>query len=195
VTVPALPEPTDPLLTRLSLLPEPLRTIKNAVLVKGWPPLVAVGALAWLNVAAHLIDHPIGVTGELASWADRAAGLLGAGAPALLGADLMAGCNLVLENLGLVSSRTMLDGGLIVGAFLAAIGAGEFKLRAPRQRRRYVQSAVGGVAMGYGAGIAVGCTIGAFFSAVPSLGLNGWVFGLALLAGAALGVQVIRRIA
>jgi hypothetical protein len=49
--------------------------------------------------------------------------------------------------------------------------------------------------MGYGAGIAVGCTIGAFFSAIPSLGLNGWVFGLALLAGAALGVQIIRRIA
>ncbi len=49
--------------------------------------------------------------------------------------------------------------------------------------------------MGYGAGIAVGCTLGAFFSAVPSLGLNGWIFGLSLLAGAGLGTQVIRRIA
>lgn len=172
-----------------------LLAIKSSILVKGWPPLVAVAALGWLNVVSYQIDHPIGVTGELASWADRAASLLGAAAPALLGAELMAGCNLVLEKLGLVSSRTMLDGGLIVGAFLAAIGAGEFKLRAPRQKRRYVQSAVGGVAMGYGAGIAVGCTLGAFFSAIPSLGLNGWVFGLALLAGAALGVQVIRRIA
>ena len=172
-----------------------LAAIKNTILVKGWPPLIAVAALAWLNVASYLIDHPIGVTGELASWADRAASLLAIGAPALLGTDLFAGCNLVLENLGLVSSRTMLDGGLIVGAFLAASGAGEFKLRAPRQKRRYVQSAVGGVAMGYGAGIAVGCTLGAFFSAIPSLGLNGWVFGLALLAGAAVGVQVIRRIA
>jgi hypothetical protein len=49
--------------------------------------------------------------------------------------------------------------------------------------------------MGYGAGIAVGCTLGAFFSAIPSLGLNGWAFGLSLLVGAGLGTQVIKRIA
>ena len=84
---------------------------------------------------------------------------------------------------------------LVVGALLAALVAGEFKLRAPRQRRRYVQSFGGGTLMGYGAGIAVGCTLGAFFSAVPSLGLNGWVFGLSLLAGAGLGTQIIKRIA
>ena len=64
-----------------------------------------------------------------------------------------------------------------------------------RQKRRYVQSVAGGTLMGYGAGIAVGCTIGAFFSAIPSLGLSGWVFGVALLAGAGLGTQIIRRIA
>jgi hypothetical protein len=107
----------------------------------------------------------------------------------------MAGCNLALEHLGLVSAYTMLDGGVVVGAFLAALAAGELKLRFARQRRRYVQSAGGGVLMGYGAGIAVGCTLGAFFSAVPSLGLNGWVFGLALLGGAGLGTRIIRRLA
>ena len=49
--------------------------------------------------------------------------------------------------------------------------------------------------MGYGAGIGIGCTIGAFFSAIPSLALSGWVFGLALLIGAGIGTQIIRRIA
>ena len=73
--------------------------------------------------------------------------------------------------------------------------AGEFKLRAPRQRRRYVQSVAGGCLMGYGAGIAIGCTLGAFFSAIPSLALSGWIFGIALLAGAGLGTRIIRRIA
>ena len=105
------------------------------------------------------------------------------------------GCNLVLEQLGLVSEHTMLDGGLVVGALLGATAAGEFKLRAPRQRRRYVQSVAGGGLMGYGAGIAIGCTLGAFFSAIPSLGLSGWIFGIALLAGAGLGTRIIRRIA
>jgi hypothetical protein len=162
---------------------------------KGWPAVVAVSALAGLNVLAYLTDHPLGVTGELAAWGDRGASLLGLGAPPLLGADLLAGCNLVLEQLGLVSTHTMLDGGLVVGALLGATAAGEFKLRVARQRRRYVQSLAGGSLMGYGAGIAIGCTLGAFFSAIPSLGLNGWIFGVSLLAGAGLGTQVIRRIA
>jgi hypothetical protein len=48
--------------------------------------------------------------------------------------------------------------------------------------------------MGYGAGLALGCTAGAFFSAIPSLALNGWVFALALIAGAALGLQIIERL-
>jgi uncharacterized membrane protein YedE/YeeE len=172
-----------------------LAALRASVVVKGWPPLAAATALAGISVAAYLVDHPLGVTGELAAWANRGASLVGLPAPALLGADGLAGCNLVLEKLGLINEFTMLDGGLVIGALIAALAAGEFKLRAPRQRRRYLQSFGGGSLMGYGAGIGVGCTLGAFFSAIPSLGLNGWLFGLALLAGAGLGTQVIRRIA
>ncbi|MCA9894041.1 MAG: YeeE/YedE family protein, partial [Anaerolineae bacterium] len=40
----------------------------------------------------------------------------------------------------------------------------------------------------------MGCTIGAFFSAIPSLALNGWVFAVFLAAGAWLGTQAIKRI-
>jgi uncharacterized protein len=69
------------------------------------------------------------------------------------------------------------------------------KVRIPPRLPRYVQSFAGGSLMGYGAGIGIGCTIGAFFSAIPSLGLSGWVFGLALLVGAGIGTQIIRRIA
>jgi hypothetical protein len=192
---PAFPMPPGRPVVPPTTFGERLGAIRQAVLVRGWPPFVAVAALAGLNVAAYLADHPIGVTGELASWADRAATVVGFPAPTLLGADLMAGCNLALEHLGLVSPYTMLDGGLIVGSLVAALAAGEFKLRWARQRRRYVQSLGGGVLMGYGAGIAVGCTLGAFFSAIPSLGLNGWVFGLALFAGAGLGTRVIQRLA
>jgi len=39
----------------------------------------------------------------------------------------------------------------------------------------------------------MGCTIGAFFSAIPSLALNGWVFALCLAAGAWVGTQLIQR--
>jgi uncharacterized membrane protein YedE/YeeE len=172
-----------------------LRAIHASVLGKGWPPLVAVSALAGLNVAAFLVDTPLGVTGELAAWADRAAGLVGLAAGPLLGADTLAGCNLAIGSLGVVNATTLLDVGLVFGALLAALAAREFKVRAPRQRRRYVQSFGGGTLMGYGAGIGIGCTIGAFLSAIPSLGLSGWVFGVALLLGGGLGTRIIRRIA
>jgi uncharacterized protein len=174
-----------------------LRALRASVLVKGWPPLAAVTALAVLNIGAFLIDTPLGVTGELAAWADRAAGVVGLAAGPLLGADTLAGCNLALGSAtgGVINATTLLDAGLVFGALLAALAAREFKVRVARQRRRYVQSFVGGSLMGYGAGIGVGCTIGAFFSAIPSLGLSGWLFGLALLFGAGIGTQLIRRIA
>ena len=82
-----------------------------------------------------------------------------------------------------------------LGSLAGALGAGEFKLRFPTQPVRYVQSLGGGVLMGYGAGIAMGCTIGAFFSSIPSLAMNGWVFAAALGAGAWFGTLIIRRIA
>ena len=172
-----------------------LKAIRSGLLSKGWPPLAAVVALAGLNVAAYLVDTPLGVTGELAAWADRAASLVGLAAPALLGADALAGCNLAIGSGGVINATTLLDAGLVFGALVAALAAREFKVRVPRQKRRYLQSFAGGSLMGYGAGIGVGCTIGAFFSAIPSLGLSGWVFGLALLVGAGIGTQIIRRIA
>jgi uncharacterized protein len=174
---------------------EHLASMRGRILRTGWPPLVAVSTLAGLNTAAFLVDTPLGVTGELAAWADRAAGLIGLAAPPLLGADTLAGCNLAIgASGGPINATTLLDVGLVFGALLAALAAREFKLRVPRQKRRYVQSLAGGSLMGYGAGIGVGCTIGAFFSAIPSLGLSGWVFGLALLVGAGVGTQIIRRI-
>jgi uncharacterized membrane protein YedE/YeeE len=171
-----------------------LARIRLRVFEQGWPPLVAVAALTSLNVAAFLIDTPLGVTGELAAWADRAAGLVGLAAPALLGADALAGCSLAIGSGSMINATTLLDAGLVFGALLAALVAREFKVRLPRQRRRYVQSFAGGSLMGYGAGVGVGCTIGAFFSAIPSLGLSGWVFGLTLLVGAGVGTQIIRRL-
>ena len=89
----------------------------------------------------------------------------------------------------------MMNGGIIVGSFTAAVLAREFRLRIPRQPKRYLQSAAGGVVMGYGAGLGIGCTLGAFYSAIPSLALNGWVYAIAMAVGALAGSQIIRRLA
>jgi hypothetical protein len=88
----------------------------------------------------------------------------------------------------------MLNGGLVLGALVAAMFSGDFNLRWPRQPNVYVRVLAGGLLMGYGAGLASGCTVGGFFSAVPSLGLNGAVFGASIFCGAIAGLQLIKRL-
>ena len=183
-------EPTTPPQT----FAERLRTGWQRIFVKAWPAAVGGLALGMLNVFEYLYKKPWGITTAVSRWAGWIAYALGYPAQNLLYfGDKPAGKGL-LEHIPWLSGGTLLDWGLIFGAFTAALLAGEFKLRFPRRRYRYLQTFAGGLLMGYGARLAMGCNIGGFFSAIPSLALNGWVFGLGLVGGAWVGVQVIRRL-
>lgn len=185
-----LPEP--PMTASGITFRERVRDLYRLIFIRAWPVTLAGLALGTLNVFEYAFHQPWGITGELSRWADSIAGVIGLSAGPLLGVDQIAGCSLVPKGTGLLTEGFMLDTGMFAGALMAAMLAGEFKFRRPTDRRRYGQSLVGGLFMGYGAGIAIGCTIGAFFSAIPSLAINGWVFGLSLAIGAFVGVQVIR---
>ncbi|SVE14456.1 uncharacterized protein METZ01_LOCUS467310, partial [marine metagenome] len=95
---------------------------------------------------------------------------------------------------GLFTHTFAVTVGVLPGALVGALYSREFKIRFPQNPKRYIQALGGGVIMGYGAGLAVGCTVGAFFSSIPSLSLSGWLFALALAGGAYVGVQAIKRI-
>ncbi len=62
--------------------------------------------------------------------------------------------------------------GIIIGAFISAMAAKEFKLRMPRKASTYLQVLIGGIFLGLGASIAGGCNIGHFFTGVPQLALS-----------------------
>lgn len=173
---------------------EDLRALGRSVFVRGWPVLTAGAVLGGLNVLLFAWREPWGFTGEVARLTSGLAGAFGAPPPPPEGVGELPGCVLVAWT-GLLDHMTFLVGGMWLGSFAGALGAGEFKLRIPKRPVRYAQSLGGGVLMGYGAGIAMGCTIGAFFSGIPSLAINGWVFAAFLGAGAWIGTQMIRRIA
>lgn len=82
---------------------------------------------------------------------------------------------------------------IITGALIATLLAGEFRIRKWRSNRFILAALVGGVLMGYGARIALGCNIGAYFSAIPSFSLHGWVFGIFIIVGAYLGGKLLLR--
>lgn len=83
--------------------------------------------------------------------------------------------------------------GVIRGALLATLLASQFKFKKIKHWRQVVAALVGGVLMGYGARIAFGCNIGAFFSGTASMSLHGWVYTLFIFLGAYLGSKLLVR--
>ncbi|MGH2559391.1 MAG: YeeE/YedE family protein [Thermomicrobiales bacterium] len=164
------------------------------VFVAGWSPAVGGAVLGVLGILMYMVHMPWGVTGELSRWSTSVMDAAGAGPGELRGLSDLGGCALLASESGFFTHTFALTVGLMAGALIAALFAREFKLRLPRQRRRYAQSLGGGVVMGYGAGLGIGCTIGAFFSAIPSFSVSGWLFAVSLAGGAYFGVAVIRRI-
>ncbi|TEU07025.1 YeeE/YedE family protein [Candidatus Bathyarchaeota archaeon] len=158
-----------------------------------WPYLVGGLLLGTLNAFEYVFSKPWGVTTAISRW----------GGWLLLKTGIMHTSNLwpyytqykLVENPSLTSGSTLLNLGLIFGAFAMAILAGEFKVRIPTKKIRFAQGFVGGFFMGFGSRLAMGCNIGAFFTAVPSLALAGWVFGPGLAIGAWLGVKALKKLA
>jgi len=77
---------------------------------------------------------------------------------------------------------TFLVIGVVIGAAVAAVIAGEFKLRAPNARR-LLQQFIGGLIMGIGAVIGTACNIGHILSGVPQLALSSILGGIFIVLG------------
>ncbi len=173
-----------------------VRLALRGVFRREWSPLTGGVVLSMLNILLFIKYRPLGVVGEISRWANDLGASAGIPMAIQKGLDGLAGCAAaVTEGGSWFTDGFMLNIGIIVGAFVAAVLAREFRLRIPRQPQRYFQSLGGGVIMGYGAGLGLGCTLGAFYSAIPSLALNGWVYALAMAGGALIGTRIIRRLA
>ena len=85
---------------------------------------------------------------------------------------------------------SVMNFGIILGALIAAGLAGRFSPVWRVPARSLLAAIIGGLLLGYGARIAYGCNIGAFFSGVSSSSLHGWVWLIAAFAGSALGTRL-----
>ena len=82
----------------------------------------------------------------------------------------------------LVDWSVMLVLGILVGSFAAAKLSGEFRWRVP-DAQTMLRSAGGGVAMGVGAALAGGCTIGNSLVETSLFSYQGWVSLVAIMLG------------
>ncbi len=156
----------------------------------GWPLLFGAAMLALLNVATLAVaGHPWTITWAFTLWGAKAAALLGwdpAGSAfwsgGFPGRALARG---IFED-----TTSIMNIGIVLGAFAAAGLAGRFAPGFRIPLRSLAAAVAGGLLMGYGARLAYGCNIGAFFSGMASTSLHAWLWIACALAGTWLGVRL-----
>lgn len=146
-----------------------------------WPLFAAAIVLAVLNALTLLTrGTPWGITSAFALWGSKIASVFGVDVASWgywQGANAAA-----LEASIFTDSTTVLNLGVIIGAFIASAAGGLFKFTKVTGGH-FAASVVGGLLMGYGARLAFGCNIGAYFGGIASFSLHGYIWGILALAG------------
>ena len=154
-----------------------------------WPLLWGAVGLALGNYATlYLAGRPWGITSAFALWGSKIAmanGIDVAAWPYWQGARAASLQDSVFHDV-----TSVMDFGIIVGALLAAALAGKFSPSWRIEPRSLVAAVIGGLLLGYGARLAYGCNIGAYFSGIASGSLHGWVWMVAAFAGNVIGTRL-----
>ncbi len=154
-----------------------------------WPLLAGALGLALLNICTLLVaGHPWTVNFGYTLWGAK---LAQAG-----GLDVAAWPfwqwpfpRQALEGSVFANTTSVMNFGIMAGALLAAGLAGRFH---PLWRLPFLSllaAVLGGLLMGYGARLAFGCNIGAYFSGIASGSLHGWLWFAAALLGSYAGFK------
>lgn len=161
------------------------QNFKRDYLVRFWAPVPAVIAAGVLSAYYFGITGTFwAVTGEFTRWGGHLLQLFGYH-PENWGYFKV----IHLEG----SPLDRIDGVMVIGMFAgclsAALWANNVKLRMPQHRIRIFQAVTGGIIAGFGARLAMGCNLAAFFTGIPQFSLHAWFFTLAAAAGSWFGAR------
>jgi len=158
-----------------------LREDYERVFVTSWSPYL--GAILLVIVTSALMTSGLfwGVYGGLRLWGDWFNNFIGLGP--------LIGIKPELQN-PLLHRISLMDITLVIGAFCAALLAGQFRINRP-PALEFVTGALGGSLMGIGASLAGGCTTGGFFTPLTFASPAGWAMWAGLLGGAFLGLKAL----
>ncbi|RXI58625.1 YeeE/YedE family protein [Clostridium tetani] len=92
-----------------------------------------------------------------------------------------------------INQYTILNLGVLIGSLIATLLVSQFKWKRIKSKKQFIMALIGGVMMGYGTRLAVGCNIGAFFSGIPSFSLHAWIFGVFAMLGTWVGVKILTK--
>ena len=81
-------------------------------------------------------------------------------------------------------------GGVILGSFLYAIATRKFRLETFTDRGDMIRHILGGIAMGFGGVLALGCTIGQGVTGMSTLALGSLISLVSIIAGSAVTMKI-----
>lgn len=155
-----------------------------------WPTYIGGVLIGALAVVCYLRVGPLGVTAELGSLSRTGANALGWLPDRLHGLDGFSGCATVIKQ-ALLSNNGAFISALLLGAWASALIAGDWQPALPNAGQA-LRGLLGGVLMGWGAMLALGCTVGTLLSGIMAGALSGWVFALFCLFGLLAGLGLRR---
>ncbi len=150
--------------------------IHASVFDQQWPAYVAGILLAVTNILLFAYEKPWSSAGGVENWGNW-----------LLNTVRLTDRLIIPPHL---YSTSLLNVGVIFGAFAAALLSRQFRIRGA-SGLEILKGAAGGVLMGIGAALAFGCNIGGFFSAVGALSMSGLAMMVGLLLGAYIGLRLL----
>lgn len=158
---------------------------KSLYLVRFWKPLPAVIAAGILSTYYFGLTGTFwAVTGEFTRWGGHIVQLFGAH-PEQWGYFKIIG----FEGTPLDRIDGVMIIGMFAGCIAAALWANNVKLRQPQHRIRIFQAILGGIIAGFGARLAMGCNLAAFFTGIPQFSLHAWFFAVATAIGSYFGAK------
>ncbi len=145
-----------------------------------WPLWVGALLLAGLNgLTLWLSGKAWGITSAFALWGSKVLDVVGVD---VQGWDYWQDNAAAYQEGVLGNVTSVMDLGIILGALVASAAAGSWTLHRRIPARLALGAVVGGLLMGYGARIAYGCNIGAYFGGIASFSLHGWLWGVLALS-------------
>jgi len=148
---------------------------------KSWEMWIGCIILSVLSIGLFLIQSPWGSSGGLLNWGQNLFDLLGLELTESAPAGVT---ELKLHRYGMLSVL------MLIGALGSALLSKEFAIRVP-PKGEMVKGLLGGILMGIGAIIGMGCTIGNFYSGWPALSGGALIFVLGLFIGVFIAVKYL----
>lgn len=157
--------------------PGPFRWQYETLFGCPWPVMASALMVGALSVFLFAFDRPWTASDGARNWGDWLFVSLGI----VKRPDLIS---------PLLYSGSLLNLGVLAGAFASALLSREFAIRVAPPGELF-KGALGGLLMGIGAVFAFGCNIGGFFSALSALSMSGLAMMLGLGVGAYLGLRYL----